>query len=119
MKIGILTFHRAHNFGAFLQAFALKTFLEEKGHEVELVDYWPKEHAALYRFFYKEEVKSFKGFLRECVVAYYRKNKAKDLAKSLVTKTLNNSHGCRMIFLSMEVTKYGGNQGLKGCLGLI
>ena len=77
MKIGILTFHRAHNFGAFLQAFALKTFLEEKGHEVELVDYWPKEHAALYRFFYKEEVKSFKGFLRECVVAYYRKNKAK------------------------------------------
>lgn len=77
MKIGILTFHRAHNFGAFLQAFALKTFLEEQGHGVELVDYWPKEHAALYKTFHKEEVSSLKTLLRECVVAYYRRNKAK------------------------------------------
>lgn len=77
MKIGILTFHRAHNFGAFLQAFALKTFLEEKGHDVELVDYWPKEHAALYKVYHREEVSSFKTLLRECVVAYYRRSKAK------------------------------------------
>ncbi len=35
MKIGILTFHCAHNCGAMLQAYALKTVLERMGHEVE------------------------------------------------------------------------------------
>lgn len=45
MKIGILTFHRALNYGAFLQAYATKSFLSGKGYDVELVDYWPKAHA--------------------------------------------------------------------------
>lgn len=49
MRIGILTFHRAINYGAFLQAFALKTYLTSLGNEVELVDYWPKGHADGYR----------------------------------------------------------------------
>lgn len=35
MKIGILTFHRAYNCGAMLQAWALKTVLERMGHVVE------------------------------------------------------------------------------------
>lgn len=39
-RIGILTFHRAHNAGAMLQAFALQHFLASKGDfDVELVDY--------------------------------------------------------------------------------
>lgn len=45
MKIGILTFHRALNYGAFLQAFATKSFLSCKGYDVEMVDYWPQQHA--------------------------------------------------------------------------
>lgn len=35
MRIAILTFHRAYNCGAMLQAWALKTILERMGHEVE------------------------------------------------------------------------------------
>ena len=35
MRIGILTFHRAYNCGAMLQAWALKTVLERMGHKVE------------------------------------------------------------------------------------
>lgn len=45
MKIGILTFHRALNYGAFLQAYATKSFLSGMGYDVEMVDYWPKTHA--------------------------------------------------------------------------
>ena len=45
MKIGILTFHRALNYGAFLQAYATKSFLGSNGFDAEMVDYWPKEHA--------------------------------------------------------------------------
>ena len=35
MRIAILTFHRAYNCGAMLQAWALKTVLERMGHKVE------------------------------------------------------------------------------------
>lgn len=49
MKIGILTFHRAHNYGAMLQAYALRTVLEEAGHYVNFIDYWPYSHQTRYR----------------------------------------------------------------------
>ena len=39
MKIGILTFHRALNVGAVLQAFALQTALCRLGHDAAIVDY--------------------------------------------------------------------------------
>lgn len=39
MKIGILTFHTALNYGAVLQAYASVRFLKSRGHEVFVVDY--------------------------------------------------------------------------------
>ena len=40
MRIGILTYHAAKNYGAFLQAFALKNLLIEKtGNYVEIINY--------------------------------------------------------------------------------
>lgn len=39
MKIGILTFHRAHNYGAMLQAYALHKLLAKRGHNVEFISY--------------------------------------------------------------------------------
>ena len=41
MKIGIITFHAAHNYGSMLQAYALQTFLERQGHTVEIVNFRP------------------------------------------------------------------------------
>lgn len=41
MKIGILTFHRAINYGAVLQCYALYETLRRKGHDVEVIDYRP------------------------------------------------------------------------------
>lgn len=38
MKIGILTFHRATNYGAVLQTYALQTYLQDFA-EVEVIDY--------------------------------------------------------------------------------
>lgn len=38
-KIGILTFHYAHNYGAVLQAFALKEYLKMLGCEVSIINY--------------------------------------------------------------------------------
>lgn len=41
MKIGILTFHRAINYGAVLQCYALTQALKKMGHDVWLIDYRP------------------------------------------------------------------------------
>lgn len=43
MKIGILTFHWATNYGAVLQCYALQQFLEKKGHHVEIINYKPEK----------------------------------------------------------------------------
>lgn len=41
-KVGILTEHRARNFGSCLQAYALQTAIERIGYEANIVDYRPK-----------------------------------------------------------------------------
>lgn len=41
MKIGILTFHFAQNYGALLQAYALQRYLQQLGHSVEIINYEP------------------------------------------------------------------------------
>lgn len=49
MRIGILTYHRAENYGALLQAYALRTFLQSLGHDVSFVDYWPDYHVNYFK----------------------------------------------------------------------
>ncbi len=43
MKIGLITFHCAYNFGSVLQTWALKRTLEEMGNEVQVIDYRGKD----------------------------------------------------------------------------
>lgn len=44
MKIGILTFHWAINYGAVLQCYALQSFLESKGNQVKVINYKPTQY---------------------------------------------------------------------------
>lgn len=49
MKIGILTFHRSHNYGAYMQAYALVMALKNAGYEdVEIIDYNTKKSEKYY-----------------------------------------------------------------------
>jgi hypothetical protein len=41
MRIGIITFHWATNFGAVLQAYALQTYLSQHGYDTQIIDYIP------------------------------------------------------------------------------
>lgn len=61
MKIGILTYHRAHNYGAVLQAYALQNYLLELGHEVSIIDYWPEYHSSDYVIFPNFSSMSFRS----------------------------------------------------------
>lgn len=69
MKIGIITYHRAENYGAILQAFALRTYLQGLGHDVSFVDYWPDYHVNYFKIFSWDRFKkaSWKGKI-ECLL---------------------------------------------------
>lgn len=80
MNIGILTFHKAHNYGALLQAIALRQVLLAFGHIVSFIDYWPASHDIEYRLFNKILFKhiSFLGkinYLRKLLILYDRKKR--------------------------------------------
>lgn len=66
-KIGILTFHWADNYGAVLQAYALRQYLSKNGYDAEVVNYSCKYSARIYRPFYFQAnniKQSVKGILR-------------------------------------------------------
>lgn len=66
MKIGILTYHRAENYGALLQSYALLTYLRSLGHDVSFVDYWPKYHSDYFGLFPWQQMNK-RGPLRKMV----------------------------------------------------
>lgn len=65
-KIGIITFHSAHNYGAVLQVYALKEFLKNRGNEVCVVNYRPKEIDRVYKFV-KPTKRTIKGRIKYCI----------------------------------------------------
>lgn len=86
MKIGILTYHWAANYGAVLQCYALQTFLEELGHSIYVINYKPRiNDDSLYSFFkYKKYIhlrtylnKYLQNRKRENSLAFFREEKLK------------------------------------------
>lgn len=69
MKIGILTFHLGINYGGFLQAFSLMSYLKSLGHEVSFVPYQNPVHrwAEAKMLFFKKPKRCFDHALK-----YYR-----------------------------------------------
>lgn len=51
MKIGIITFQCAHNYGAVLQAYGLKEYLKSLGYSVNIINYRPHYKVNTYRKF--------------------------------------------------------------------
>lgn len=58
MKIGILTFHCAHNYGAVLQCYALQEYLKGLGHEAYIINYRPKYLLSPYQLIDKKRILS-------------------------------------------------------------
>ena len=95
MRIGILTFHRAHNYGAVLQCYALQEVLSRMGHRVEIVDYRQPFIENFYRirfpkrFFLKKIIRldfvSIINYLRESMLPEIKR---KFVFKEFVKKNL-------------------------------
>lgn len=86
MKIGILTFHNALNYGAVLQCYALQHYLQEKGHDVEVIDYRIPFIEEQKKLFSKTELR------RRGLVAFLKYFIARLLAWPAWRKTINAFH---------------------------
>lgn len=87
MKIGIITFHNAVNYGAVLQCFALQKYLQLKKHTVEIVDYKNEKLLECYkpivftRLQTKNPFKFVKRLLHELKWLKYKKARNKKFAE--------------------------------------
>ncbi len=81
MKVGILTFHRAHNYGAVLQCYALQETLKRMGHDVQVIDYRQPFVEEFYKIFSWKLFCSAGSFSDKA--AYLKKNLKKFLLAPL------------------------------------
>lgn len=64
-KIGILTFHGAHNYGSVLQAYATSTYLKGLGYDVEIINLRNQEQKEAYRIYTRRRF-SVRQFVDVC-----------------------------------------------------
>lgn len=96
MKIGILTFHRAINFGAVLQCYALYRSLSDMGHTVEVIDYRPAYIEKYRKPFYWNDFKK-QGLLRKLKtllsipLVYWKKRTSAKVFDTFINQNLKTS----------------------------
>ena len=68
MRIGILTFHCAHNYGAVLQCYALQETLKAMGHNVKVIDYRPDFLLNPYKIWNINRNKDYNSFFKRLIL---------------------------------------------------
>lgn len=69
-RTAVITFHRALNYGAVLQAFALEKILEKIGVQAEIIDYRCPHIERVYRPFDIRHCKNFSSGVKKCVKSF-------------------------------------------------
>ena len=113
MKIGIVTYHRTNNYGAVMQALATRFVLEEMGHEVYYVDYWPDYHKDSYKIFnYRKFIGSnLKGKIKQLISIIRDYNSKKKRIENFEEFFQTYIYPyCRQIDESFDVVVYGSDQ---------
>lgn len=113
MKIGILTFHRAYNFGAQLQAYGLQQFLLKCGYEVEIIDYRNRAIEDFYDYFSWKKFRKSSFFGRLRVVyfffnAYQSWKRRKKRFQDFIQNYLIVSGQSSTDIASMDLSSYEG-----------
>lgn len=89
MKIGILTFHRAYNYGAILQAYALRKVIVDAGYDCEIIDYRPDIMEKQYHSFLSGS--SLKNIIQGLMSYPWSKNRTKKF-KNFISNNLPISY---------------------------
>lgn len=89
MRVGIMTFHRAHNFGAMLQAYGLQNALNKLGAECSIVDYKCEKIEKSYKTFLVERasLKSLLSAVYHFPNRYIRRNRFESFNNKYLKKS--------------------------------
>ncbi|HBL40627.1 MAG TPA: hypothetical protein DDY98_03280 [Ruminococcaceae bacterium] len=79
-RIGIMTFHRALNYGAVLQAFALSYVLNQNGFDAQLLDYHCRGIDDVYRPFHANECSGVVDKVKKLLKSFQLLEKGKGFA---------------------------------------
>lgn len=77
LKAGIITFHRAANYGAVLQAYALNRAVTELGCQCEIIDYYNEVFEKNYRYISLKNCRSIRSFISAVLYGKIRNLKLK------------------------------------------
>lgn len=91
-ELGIITFNRALNYGAILQAYAMKSICDNLGYHAHIVDYW---HESGLKPAEKQKItpRTIKKKIRNSLGAHYHAQKERAF-KSFRKKYLDESESC-------------------------
>jgi len=113
MKIGIVTYHRTLNYGAVMQSLATRFVLEEMGHEVYYVDYWPDYHREMYALFPKNRFSKLSWFRKAKFLLLLGRNYKSQKRRIENFDKFFQTHiypYCRPMDESFDVVIYGSDQ---------
>lgn len=119
MRIGILTYHRTLNYGAFLQAYSLKKYIESLGHTVCIIDYWPVWHERIYKnirvFNNVSKIIKFKIIVKDIVVLPWSLKRKKSFDKRIeedlgLSKQIEITNATKLKNLDFDFIIYGSDQ---------
>lgn len=94
MKYGIITYHRADNYGAVLQAFALEEFLNRSGQEAEIIDYRNKDIEDNYSIIKIHKGENFIKYIARVLLSGIIQMKRNQKFESFRKQNLNLSSAC-------------------------
>jgi len=100
MKVGILTFHRAENFGAALQVYALQTYLRSIKYDAFVIDYWCKSIERQYQIFNPSILVSRKNIFRSMSLYLER---FKTLSQRIIKKSKFRKFRDEYLFLTDRI----------------
>ena len=112
MKIGILTFHRAHNYGAVLQCYALQEYLVSQKYEVCVIDYVPEWMQRLYKWngINKFSIRHPRGLLKNILYIFSNRRRYINF-ESFILKYLKLFHfSSENDFTNFDVIIIGSDQ---------
>ncbi len=86
MKVGILTFHNAYNYGAVLQTYATQEIVKSRGHDVEIINYHNKK---VDRYYVKKIPRRKFYRIPLALIGKYFFNKRKEAYERFIDKYLH------------------------------
>jgi hypothetical protein len=116
MKLGILTHALHNNYGGILQAYALRTILQKKGHDVEVIrrDYTYRKDTIFWNFarFIKNVIRICTGHKKYKYISQKQWNIVSENTQYFIKKYIN--YNTSLIVTNLALKAYATKSGFDG-----